>query len=287
MTGAEPETGGTTRRTALEALGGAVGVVVGGALGAYRSDRSFADEDRDGLPDRHERSSSVEADLEAAFGRDQIEGLDPDRADLLLDARYVEGTTIGEETKAYIVGLFRDNGIHAQWLDYPRTYDRAAFQAEYGANARSVLWSRTGFYREHVEAWLRDVAVQLVVVPGIEFPDYGNLVYSPITDALGGGVDGHVNGLSLGNRAIVASRTDFFDEARLVLHELAHLGLCHDDDPDNAGVMGTADRIDLTDREWAKLRDALDGVRDTTGYDVLGRRCLWDESLAALSPADP
>lgn len=265
------------RRTVLRSLGVATGVPLTGAF-AYARDRNYADESGDGIPDAKERSSAVHDRLEAVFGS-QFEGLDPGRRDLLLDVRYVDGTDVFSETKAEIVSLFRDRGIYAQWLDYPETYDREAFEDDYGQHVRAILWGRDGFYRTEVESFLRDIAVQVIVVPGRTDPAYEGLVYSQWMDTLGGGRDGHVNGFSVGNRAVVADRTTQSEEARLLLHEIAHLGLCHDDDPENTGVMGTGENLDLTDHEWETLRNNLENVRDTTGYDVVFRRCLWEETF--------
>ncbi|MDZ7731131.1 MAG: hypothetical protein U5K37_09725 [Natrialbaceae archaeon] len=79
---------------------------------------------------------------------------------------------------------------------------------------------------------------------------------------------------------MVADRENPANATRLILHELGHLALCHDDDPANVGVMGSGDRIDLMPDEWAQLRDNLANVRDGTGYDVMLRPCLWRETLA-------
>jgi len=271
-----------SRRALLGTLGAAAALPFSIGSLAYARSSPRTDRDDDGLPDIEEDGQSLERALAETFG-DQFEGLDPERRDLLIDVRYVEGTDVASGTKATIERLFRREGIHAQWLDYPERYDRDAFERRYGSNARSVLWGGRSFYRSEIERRFRNAALQLIVVPGRADPAYSGLVYSPMTDALGGGESGHVNGFSVGNRAVVADRDDLREERRLVLHEIAHLGLCHADDPGNDGVMGSGERIDLTDDEWERLRRSLDNVRDDTGYDVLFRPCLREECLSALT----
>jgi len=265
-----------SRRSLLGALAGATAFPFSFGSLAYAHASPDADRDGDGLPDVGEADGVLERAFADTFGG-QFDGLDPERRDLLIDVRYVEGTDVSSGTKATIERLFRREGIYAQWLDYPDRYDRGTFERRYGSNARSLLWGGESFYRTEVDRLFRNAALQLIVVPGRAHPDYSGLVYSPVTDALGGGEDGNVNGFSVGNRAVVADRDDPREERRLVLHELAHLGLCHADDPDNRGVMGSGDRIDLTDREWDLLRRRIDNVEDSSGYDVLFRPCLREQ----------
>ncbi|SFB72394.1 hypothetical protein SAMN05444422_101491 [Halobiforma haloterrestris] len=273
------------RRTLLRAVG-TVGAVsaLGGVGSAVRSRTVASDADADGIPDHRKRSAEFHARLESIFGSHQFEGLEPGRRDLLIDVRYVGDATISTATERTIVDLFRDNGIHAQWLEYPRRYDLETVADRYGLSVGGLLWGVHSFYREEIEPSLEDVALQLIVVPGTDEGPYEGRIYSRWMDLIGGGLDrdGYVNGFSLGNRAVVTDRDDREAEARLVLHELAHLALCHADDPANDGVMGTGDRVDLTDGEWAELREGLSNVRDGTGYDFLFRPCLWDENLAAI-----
>lgn len=272
-----------SRRAVLRSIGGGIGVPVGVSTGGYVADRRFTDEDGDGIPDRKERSESFHRKLLAVFDSAQFEGLDPRRRDLLLDVRYVGETSIDDRTKRNVEKRFRKHGIYAQWLDSPHRYERDRIEREYGWNAKTLLWDRTGLYHEEVESFVRDVAVQVFVIPGHEFDGYGGLVYSPWANLLGGGVDGHVNGFSVGNRAVVCDRDDRWEQERLLFHEIAHLALCHDDDPANTGVMGTNEEIALTDDEWDTLRTNLDAVRDTTGYDIALRRCLWEGCLDGLT----
>lgn len=277
--------GGRSRRAVLSLLGGVASTPIG-AVTAYRADRSFTDEDGDGIPDHRERSVAFDRYLHETFG-DRFDGLDPERKDLLIDARYVGDVSVSAETKAQIEGLFRENGIHAQWLDHPRRYDPDRITLQYGTSVRDLLWGRDSFYRTEIESKLRNVAVQLLVVAGRAKRPYKGRIYSPWMATNGSGAgDGYVNGFNVGNRAIVAERTEQRDEARLILHELAHYGLCHDDDPANDGVMGTGATIDLTEREWALLRRRLDNVHDTTGYDVAFRRCLWAEQVSGYLDSD-
>lgn len=266
-----------SRRTVLKSVG-----AVGGLWTIGGGDRSYVDGTGDGIPDRTKRSREVHDRLESLFGADQFDGLDPTRRDLLLDVRYVEGTSIHPETKREVVDLFRRQGIYAQWLEYPETYDRATVERRYGWDTRSLLWSRDSFYRREVEPDLKGLAIQLLVVPGVSRQPYRGLVYSPTMDALGSERDGHVYGFSVGNRAVVTDRDDRGYEARLVLHEIAHLGLCHDDDPENVGVMGTAETTDLMPHEWETLRERLRNVGETSGYGLAARPCLWRECLGSV-----
>ncbi len=272
-----------SRRRVLRSVGGMIGLSAGAGSLSYTADRSFVDEDGDGIPDRKERSKTFHERVASLFGDGQFEGLDPERRDFLIDVRYVEGTSIHSETKRNIVARFRDNGVYAQWLDYPTTYDRDAFEANYGPNVKALLWSQDSFYRQEIEPVMRDIAVQLLVVPGRNRERHTGLVYSPWANVLGSGVDGHVNGFSVGNRAVVGDRQQRWEQERIVFHELAHLVLCHDDDPENTGVMGTNEEIKLTDGEWEKFRSGLDNVRDTTGYDIALRRCLWEACLTDVA----
>lgn len=267
--------GRPTRRLLLRSVG------VTGGLSAIGVGASAHSSDGDGIPDRQKRSSSFHRRLESIFGG-QFEGLEPGRLELLLDVRYVGETEIYPVTKRTVVDLFRRQGIHAQWLDYPGRYDTEAVANQYGTTVKDLLWGRNSFYSDAVEDGLKDVALQLFVVPGRQESSDVGRIYSHWMDATGGGVGGYVNGFSLGNRAVVAARTDPLEELRLVFHEIAHLVLCHDDDPENTGVMGSADEVDLMGHEWEQFRDGLDNVRDRTGYDLVFRPCLWKENLSAV-----
>lgn len=276
---------GTTRRSVLRSVGAAMTVPFG-TVAAYGSDRSYEDRSGDGIPTELKQSTPFEERLRDVYG-DSFDGFDTARKDLLVDARYVGDASIDDRVKADLEEQFRDNGIHLQWLDYPKRYDERRFRETYGDagnDVRSILWSRRSFYHEEVEPELRDVAFQLVVVPGRRDPPHEGRVYSHTSDHLTDGWhDGWVNGLNVGNRAVVGDREDPAEQARLALHEIAHLVLCHDDDPANRGVMGSQEVVDLTPNEWASLREGLGAIRDTTGYDVVFRRCLWEEQTAELT----
>lgn len=280
MTGGDPDRASEPsaprgRRAVLE-LAGSLGAFGGLGVVAYTSDRRYVDEDGDGIPDSKERSGSFHDYLRGVFGADQFEGLDPRRKDLLVDARYVGDAGIADPTKARIAELFRENGIFLQWLDHPRRYDRERFEERYGYGSKDVLWASGSFYREEVEEPLRNVALQLIVLPGGHgSPGRARIHSWPLLS--GSDRDGTATGVSYGNRAVAVERESVEAEAKLVLHELAHLGLCHDDDPDNIGVMGTGQDLDLADQEWETLRANLENVRDTTGFDILFRRCILEE----------
>lgn len=268
------------RRDVLKLAGGVLGgsAIAGGV--AYTSDRAYADESGDGLPDG--REETLEAYLAETFGRDQFDGLASGRRDLLVDARYVGETSVSEDTREDLEELFRDNGIHLQWLEYPDSYGREWFDRNYDYTAEDILWPRWSFYDDVVAARLKDVAVQVVVVPERPGRAPDEQLGSSLLDVSPVEGDGFT-GMSLGNRAVVVEQELPDVEVRLVLHELAHLALCHDDDPANDGVMGpTGEEADLMEDEWARLRERLDNVRDTTGFDVAGRPCLWEEFLRDL-----
>lgn len=271
----------TGRRRLLKRAGVVLGTPFVLGSEAYRADRSYTDEDGDGIPDSLERSTSLHRDLVSIFGSDQFSGLDPKRKDLLIDARYIGQATISDHTKRRIESLFRANGIYLQWLEYPDRYDVERFEDEYGYHVKDILWSPRSFYYQRIEDVLTDIALQLIVVPGHSEPQVSRRLDSLWTH-LRNDTESFA-GMSFGNRAVVTEQEFERPELRLVLHEVAHLALCHDDDPNNTGVMGlkgvTTD-VDLMDWEWASLRDNLDAIRDTTGIDVASRRCIWDEALA-------
>ncbi len=271
--------GRPSRREVLSLTGGVVGSAIGVSGIAYAADRSFTDEDGDGIPDEKERSESFHRRLRGTFG-DRFDGLDPDRRDLLIDARYVGETSVTDGTKTRIESIFRDHGIFAQWLDHPVRYDRELVEERYGTTDQDILWTPDSFYHDVIEDGLKDVALQVIVVPGRPEPPGKGRIYSPWIQRAGPGPEsGYVNGLSVGNRAVVTQQRDPETEAKLLLHEIAHLVLCHDDDPNNRGVMGTGAEFDLTAEEWERLRDGLPRIRDSTGFDVGLRPCLWDEHL--------
>ncbi|WP_343162648.1 hypothetical protein [Natronolimnobius sp. AArcel1] len=237
-------------------------------------------DDGDGIPTRKKRSSSFHQQLESIYGPGQVESLEVGRPELLIDVRYIGATRIFPTTKQLVVDRFREHGIHAQWLDYPQRYNRRVLAETYGRSVEDMLLRSGSVYSNEIEEFLKNTALQLFVVPGTSVdPDQRKRVYSRWLDRLGVGIDGYVNGFSAGNRAVVANRHDRFEEARLVLHELTHLVLPHDTDPENTGVMGTGDELDLLDAEWERLRANLANVRDTTGYDFALRPCLVREYL--------
>lgn len=269
-----------SRRGLLKVLGGVLSTPFGIGATAYGLDRSYRDEDGDGIPDSLEGSAEFDAWLQEVFGVDQFEGFDPDRRDLLIDARYIGETSISDRTKNAVADLFRANGIHLQWLDYPERYDLGSFEGRYGYNARQILWSPWSFYHRTVERRLKNTAIQLIVVPGFGEGPHHRKLYSPWTESLEDD-DGYVSGFNTGNRAVVTEQTNHETEAKLVLHEIAHYALCHSTDPANTGVMGSRDEFDLMAHEWDTLRSGLGAVRDTTGFDVAFRQCLW----AGLTPS--
>jgi len=270
----------STRRGVLKCLGGAVTAPFGLGVSAYRVDRSYQDADGDGIPDSLERSTEFNDWIHSIFG-EQFTGLDPTRRDLLIDVRYVGDWRVSDATRELVTERFRTNGIHLQWLEHPKRYDRTAFEQAYGYNAKRILWSPRSFYRQEIEPRLKNIAFQLLVVPGFADGPHERKLYSPSTAAHSSRSTGYVNGLNTGNRAVVASRYSHEIESKLILHEIAHYALCHSTDPANTGVMGTNEKADLMAEEWETLRGGLGAIRDTTGVDVLFRRCLWDE----LQPA--
>ncbi len=267
----------STRRSLLCATG-LTAVSAANSVSGYVRNRS-ADSDGDGIPDDRKRSAAFHRRLQGLFGPAQFDGVSLGRQDLLIDVRYVGETSVFSETKRTIVGLFRSHGIRAQWLEYPHRYDRTVVEDQYGLGVEDLLVGGGSFYGDRIEADLKNVALQLIIVPGSTAAGYEGLLYSRWMDTIDSGIDGHVNGFSLGNRAVVAERDDQFEEARLIFHELTHLALCHDDDPENTGVMGTGKEVDLLNHEWKRLREGLSNVRDGTGYDVIFRSCLWNQNL--------
>jgi hypothetical protein len=259
------------RRQLLAATGSAIAATTGAGIFRISHDQSYRDVDADGIPDSLERSTRFHQRLERTFER-EVKELDPNRKDLLIDVRYVGGTSISDEAKAYLRGLFNENGISLQWLEYPRVYDLTAVQEQYGVHIEDLLVLPDGFYWNQIESFLRNVAFQLVVVPGHESQFKKGQLYSRFSDD-------YVNGMNTGNRAAIIQRDSPAAEAELALHEIAHLALCHDDDPDNPGPMGRETLLDLTEQEWETLRDNLRNIHDATGIDVISRRCLIKDYL--------
>lgn len=277
----EPEV--RTRRSVLRSIAG-VGAAMTGSAAAYRHGRAYEEYSGDGIPVELKRSEAFQNRLADLFGTESFEGLEPGRVDFLVDARYVGDATVDDAVKRDLEELFRDNGIYMQWLDHPNRIEEQRFLAEYGNDVRSILWSRRSFYAREVESDLKNVALQLVVVPGRRESPHEGRVYSHLSDILGDGwSNGWVNGMNTGNRAVIGHRESHREQARLALHEIAHLVLCHDDDPTNNGVMGTQERVDLTPAEWSQFRNGLEAIRDTTGYDIALRRCSWGEYVPSRS----
>lgn len=274
-----------SRRRVLTVGGGIALTPFAGGYVRYRSDRTYPDQDGDGIPDPIKRSTSVGEVLTHTFG-EQFEGLEIGRRDLLLDVRYVGDVSVPLQVKHAIRRRFRNNGIHLQWLDFPDRYDYEWFDREYGNNARQLVWGRESFYRNEIQESLKDIAFQLIIVPGALSGPYKGRIYSPWADLAGTHSNGYINGMNFGNRAVAAERLEPWEQTRLIFHEVAHLALCHDSDPSNTGVMGTNETLTLADDEWEILRENLDNVRDTTGYDLLARTCLWADGPTSAGIAD-
>ncbi len=243
------------------------------------------DTDEDGLSDELEQSDIFHEDMQELYG-DQFEGLDVGRKDFLIDGRYIGDASVSAETKDYVEDLFRDNGIHAQWLDHPGQYGEDWFDQEYDYTVRETIGPVNSFYAEHVEDSLKDTAVQLIVLPGT-----GNekrMIYNRISELRG--EDGEASGASLGNRAVMGERDNPVVETYMALHEIGHTWICHDyDNPDNNGVMGVESPADFLDDdidtvldfmpwEWEKIHENMDNIQDETGLDIVFRPCIWQES---------
>ncbi len=234
-------------------------------LGTLRSS-PFEDVDADGIPDAIERSEEFEGFIRDRFGDEQFEGLNPHRRDLLIDARYVGSATITAETKRYVREAFRDHGIYLQWLDYPVRYPVKPFAEQYGDRVERILWPIGSFYADEVEEELRNTALQVIALPDSEED----------LEALYAIQQGqHFDGMSFGNRCLVTESASLEAEAILVMHEIGHLALCHNQD--SASVMSpTPDQARFTAREWTRLREGLSNIRDTSGFDIATRKCLLE-----------
>lgn len=256
-------------------LTGAMSLV---GLGSLTSS-PYGDRDGDGIPDTDERSASVHRTLADIFGDDQFDGFGAERRDLLVDARYVGEATVDPAATRAIEHQFRENGIHLQWLEYPTTYDLDRFASQYGFQVERILWPHQGFYEHEVEDILKDIAIQVVVLP----EDHGRL---ETTYAVHHG--DRLEGVSFGNRCLISEQRSTKGNHVLLLHELGHLALCHNEDPDDPSVMAPQpEEPYLTEREWDELRENLDNVRDSTGFDIGYRRCMLqeyrDDLVAAVS----
>ncbi len=248
------------RRTLLGAGASLLG------LGTLRSS-PFEDADRDGLPDALERSEDTHRFLRDLFPDDQFEGLDPDRPELLIDARYIGHATISAETKQFVRDRFRANGIYLQWMDYPERYPLGDFANAYGDRVERILWPIGSYYAEEVEDRLQDIALQVIVLPDSEEEDLEAL-YS-IQQG------GQFDGMSFGNRCLVTETDSIEAETILVMHEIGHLALCHSDDPSSV-MSPTPEQPHLSREEWTAFRDGLGNIRDTSGFDIALRECLLE-----------
>lgn len=265
------EPAGYRRRSILISIASIITAATGISTVLRRREWRSLDTDRDGIPDSLEYSPRFHRQLETIFEA-EIDALNPHRRDLLIDVRYLGEMSLSEETKRYLRELFSENGIYLQWLEYPGRYDPAVLFDRYGSDVEGLLVEPDGFYWDHVDPLLRRSAFQLLVLPHSQPVSQNGKIYSSF-------YDDDVNGMNVGNRAAVSQRDDPFDEAKLVLHEIAHLVLCHDSNPDNLGVMGQEREVDLTDREWDHFRNGLSNIRDSTGIGVVSRRCLIDEHI--------
>jgi hypothetical protein len=257
------------RRRFLGAIAATITAALGVGTLASLKNNSDQDTDQDGLPDSLEQSSQFHHKLEAIFEK-EVEPLDPNRKDLLIDARYIGETSISDEAKGYLQDLFSKNGINLQWLDYPVRYNSEMVHERYGMDVESILFTPDGFYWNQIDPSLRNIAFQLIVVPGRKSDPAKGQIYCKF-------YKDYVSGMNLGNRALVTQRDKPTDQAALALHEIAHLVLCHDPDSDNPGQMGQQAEIDLTEQEWEQFRNGLDNIRDSSGIDVAFRRCLLED----------
>lgn len=272
---------GMSRRKVLEGIGALAGV---GVVSWYHEDNNYTDTDEDGIPDELESSESYHNYLKSIYGA-QFNGLDPDRKDLIIDARYIGDASISKETKEYTERLFRENGIHAQWLDHPAEYPEDWFKEEYDRSVIEALWPTNSFYEEQVEDELKNTSIQLIVLPANEGSERKIQNGWEVINSENGGSAG----VSFGNRAMMVEKDSFNNEATLALHEIGHTWLCHDyNNPDNVGLMGYENLIgyistnpeaviDYMPWEWETIHDNLENIRDTTGADVIGRKCLVEE----------
>lgn len=218
----------------------------------YRMSRRPGDTSLDGLPDRLKDSDTFHQYIEETFDT-TFDGLDPDRKDLLIDARYVEGETFPDDAKTYIEDLFGwRTDITLHWLDYPETYTRDTFITDHEHRPAEILWRDGGFYDEEVEDMLKDTALQVVFAPGAQDDGHDGQLYCEPGEE-------YVAGFSAVNRSVVGSVGTAEDRTKTTLHEIAHLGNYHHnyDDPQDRGVLGQNEVTDLTPAQWDRLQDRL------------------------------
>ena len=263
-----------SRRQLLGLGGGIISTFGIGGVTAYRRDRSFPDMDTDGIPDAVKRSASVHEKLTAMFGPSQFDGFEVGRPELVIDTRYVGESSISSTAKTSLRERFAENDIHLHWLDYPTAYDRSWFESTYGYQVERILLPYRSFYRHEIESFLKNIAIQLIVLP-VSAPELHTLYAVSRDDEF--------NGVSFGNRCLVTPPDSPDSQAKLVLHEIGHLVLCHDFSAENTGVMGSEPaELDFTEAEWEQFRNGLSNVRDTTGADITMRRCIIEETAADL-----
>ncbi len=246
----------------------------------YRWSQKPADTDLDGLPDDLEVADGFHQYIEDTFDT-EFDGLDPDRPDLVIDARYVAGEQFSDWARDYIVDRFEEQiDVTVHWLDYPETYDRDAFIEQYKQDPAEILWRDGGFYDEEVEDPLKTTALQIVFAPGRQDGDqYGMLHCEPGDD--------YLTGLSAVNRAVVGNPGSAEDRLATTLHEIAHLGnYQHNyDDPDDTGVFGQQETLTLTDDQWDRIRRRLYMVNleaPEAAYDEVHERAKCDDIARPL-----
>jgi len=236
-----------------DVLAGAAGLAA--SLAGCSSDIR-QDSDEDGIEDGYEQG--LDAVIEEEYGEDQVPELDPAKNDLIIDAHYVEGEAFDDAYKDELEGLFAEHGIDLHWLDHPDRYDRKAFEEIYGHGVDAVL-GEDGFYDAVTVPELSENAVQMLFVPGKADDPHEGQLHAPSNPGPDG--DHHFTGYSRVSKATVGSAVEDDARAKTVLHEIAHLAVDHDyDDPDNKGVMGRKEELDLTDAEWRTLREGLSNV---------------------------
>ncbi|MDY6770371.1 MAG: twin-arginine translocation signal domain-containing protein [Candidatus Nanohaloarchaea archaeon] len=215
------------------------------------------DGDEDGLSSLDEER--LQRAVEERYG-ERLE-LDPDRKDLIVDARYVESEGFADGHKAYYEELFADHGIDLHWLDHPsggELYDRERFVEEVSYEEDAIL-ACDGFYDEAVDEVMQEHALQLFFVPGKPEEPHEGLIRSD--DNPGRDGDHFFTGYSRGDRAAIGSAPEGEWRRKITLHEMGHLGVDHHYESEgNDGVMGSYEEADFTDAEWRELRESLPNV---------------------------
>lgn len=134
-----------------------------------------------GIPEPYvqdsEKRDRIDRYLEDNF-RGDIRSIE--EVDGIFDFRYVEGEELSGDIPGNIEQEFRSQGIDIMVLERKESYPRNPFLQEYGCEVSSITGSWVdpsgSFWSEEIEEFMREVALQVVFVPGKQEGPYRGLI---------------------------------------------------------------------------------------------------------------